>query len=195
MNPPAPYDTEWPPYTCIRTDGPPAPGQVEKGLKGRFFGDENQVTCPGPNGPGFVQGRNYWDDSNNASGGAYAFADLGVHPNNLMPPTEDKRLMTLFLTAYDSFTSTGGDVFPIVGFANFYVTGFGKATGGTLNIDDPCPGSAPPSDLQIAPASRALEFIWGHFVNAVTPGPFTTGGNGVLCKPEQLQPCVAVLVE
>jgi len=30
---------------------------------------------------------------------------------------------------------------------------------------------------------------------APTPEPFTTGGNGILCRPEQFQPCVAVLVE
>ena len=31
MSPPAPYDVEWPPYTCVRSDGPPAPGQVNQG--------------------------------------------------------------------------------------------------------------------------------------------------------------------
>jgi hypothetical protein len=162
-------------------------------LKQRIFNDQNATMCPADSATSFVAGRNYWDDDNNDSGGLFAFADLGVHPNNLRPPTEDKRLVTLFLTAYDSFSGTGGDVFPIVGFANFYITGFGKQQGQSLQVQDPCPGNTEPADLVVLPGG---DYIWGHFVNAVTPGPFTTGGNGVLCQPlVSFQPCVAVLVE
>jgi hypothetical protein len=197
MNPPAPYNVEWPPYTCLRTDGPPAPGQVNQGLDERLFPGQNgnNVNCP-QDSSGFVPGRNYWDDSNNASGGAFAFADLGVHPNHLKSQIDDRRLVTLFLTTYDSFTGNGGATYPIVGFANFYITGWGKATGKNgLQIQDPCPGNDPPPDLVINSGLSGAEFVWGHFVNAVAPEPFTTGGNGILCRPEQFQPCVAVLVE
>jgi hypothetical protein len=60
-------------------------------------------------------------------------------------------------------------------------------------IQDPCPGNDAPSDLLILPGG---DYIWGHFVNAVIPAPFTTGGNNVLCQPlVSFLPCVAVLVE
>ncbi len=43
---------------------------------------------------------------------------------------DDPRLVTLFFTTYDSFTSTGNEIFPIVGFGNFYVTGYGETLNG-----------------------------------------------------------------
>ena len=80
LNPPAPYDAEWQPYTCLRSDVPPGPGQVRDGLNERLFpGQNGRIQCP-RDSAGFVPGRNYWDDDNNPlSGGTYAFADLLNH--------------------------------------------------------------------------------------------------------------------
>ena len=113
--------------------------------------------------------------------------------------------MTLFFTTYDSFTSTGNEVYPIVGFGNFYVTGYGETINGSWKggaPEDPCDdgnglalgaGNDPPPDIDM---SRNTRWVWGHFVKDVTPAPFTTGGTGALCNPEaSFQPCVAVLVE
>ena len=89
MNPPAPYNVEWPPYTCVRSDGPPAPGQVNQGLHRALVPGRQRQQRALPSGQqhDFVGGRNYWDDSNNASGESTRFADLPpsltAHPNNL----------------------------------------------------------------------------------------------------------------
>jgi hypothetical protein len=195
MSPPAPYDTEWPPYTCMRADGPPSPGQVEKGLKGRFFGSETATTCPTDSPTSFVKGRNYWDDDNNASGGLYAFADQGVHPNHLR--SDDPRLVTLFMSTYDSFTNNGGgEVYPIVSFGSFYITGFGAA-GGTngLTIDDPCPGSTAPPDLVVVSGGSGAEYLWGHFINYVVPAATSTASEKLCAPGTTFMPCVPVLVE
>ena len=111
-----------------------------------------------------------------------------------------------FFTTYESFTNTGNEVYPIVGFGNFYVTGYGEVVNGKWKggaPEDPCAdgngsgvvgaGNVPPSDIDL---SKNTLWVWGHFVNEVTPAPFTTGGSGALCNPEaSFQPCVAVLVE
>ena len=152
------------------------------------------MPCPQEqNSTDFVGGRNYWDDSNNLSGGTYAFADLGVHPNNLKSQTEDRRLVTLFLTTYDSFTGQRRRYIPDRRIRELLHHGMGQGDRGKngLQIQDPCPGNDQPPDLVINSGLSGAEFVWGHFVNVVTPDPFTTGGNGVLCKPEQFQPCVA----
>jgi hypothetical protein len=119
--------------------------------------------------------------------------------------SDDPRLVTLFFTTYESFTDTGNEVYPIVGFGNFYVTGYGEVVSGKWKggaPEDPCSdgngmapgaGNDPPSDIDM---SKNTRWVWGHFVKDVTPAPFTTGGSGVLCNPEaSFQPCVAVLVE
>ena len=94
--------------------------------------------------------------------------------------SDDPRLVTLFFTTYDSFTSTGNEVYPIVGFGNFYVTGYGETINGAWkggSPDDPCTtgndsdptngtGNEPPSDLDM---SRNTRWVWGHFVKDVTP--------------------------
>ena len=96
------------------------------------------------------------------------------------------------MTAYDSFGGSGNETFPIITFGTFYVTGWGQGNVKQANnIDDPCPGNAAPADL-VTESGGA--YVWGHFVNNVTPSP-NTGGNGKLCDPTvSFQPCVPVLV-
>ncbi len=191
MNPPAPYDVEWQPYTCVRSDGPPAPGQVKQGLTSAFSRASTATTCTCPqeqDNTDFVGGRNYWDDSNNLSGGTYAFADQGVHPNNLKSQTEDQRLVTLFLTTYDSFTRERRRYIPdrrIRELLHHGLRARPRAESGSRSRTLAQETIAPP-DLVINSGLSGAEFVWGHFVNVVTPDPFTTGGNGVLCQPEQL---------
>jgi hypothetical protein len=196
----------WPAYSCLRTDLPPAPGQVDKGVRGRFFTPDSEAvlkqfltgeqatTCPADSATEFRKGRNYWSDSNNASGGTYAFANAGVHGNNLR--ADDPRKVTLFMTAYNSFSGTGqGEVYPIVSFGTFYITGWGTVNGHTLNVDDPCPGSAPPPDMVTVSGGSGAEYIWGHFITYVDP-PANTTASEKLCAPgASFMPCVPVLVE
>jgi hypothetical protein len=212
VNPPV---VGWPPYRCVLTQTGNS-SQVIQGFNERIFGVSNNPKCPADDAatPRYIGGRNYWHRLNNAYDAetfAWDGTGSGVPPdldgtakgNTLR--SDDPRLVTLFFTTYDSFTSTGNEVFPIVGFGNFYVTGYGETINGAWKggePEDPCgqgsglalgAGNAPPADLDM---SRNTRWVWGHFVKDVTPAPFTTGGSGVLCNPEaSFQPCVAVLVE
>jgi hypothetical protein len=200
----APFDN-WPPFRCVLTQTGNSI-QVMQGFNERIFGETSNPTCPADDMQ-YVKGRNYWHRHNNDyDDETYAWdADTPTDEaddwgNELRD--DDPRLVTLFFTTYDSFSDTGNEVYPIVGFGNFYVTGYGTTQNGNLLMEDPCDegngleigaGSAPPPDID---RSRNTRWVWGHFVKNVTPAPFTTGGSGVICNPEaSFQPCVAVLVE
>ena len=208
---PAPY-SNWPPFRCVLVQ-PGNAGQVIDGFNERIFNDTSNPDCPAEDlsNPGYVKGRNYWHRMNNAyDTETYAWdgtgpqdPPLGAKGNTLR--SDDPRLVTLFFTSYDSFTETGSDVYPIVGFGNFYVTGYGEVISGDWKHgepEDPCDdgnglalgaGNDPPPDIDM---SRNTRWVWGHFVNDVIPAPFSTGGSGALCNPAaSFQPCVAVLVE
>jgi hypothetical protein len=198
-----------------------AGNQLIEGFNERFFGDKTNPVCPNedtswpvttpPTPAPWTRGLNYWHNENNAID-EYTFADdlndfdpLNNLKNRLR--SDDPRLVTLFVTPYDSFSLSGNATYPIVGFGAFYITGYGRISGGQLQGgpggDDPCnggngsgavgAGNLPPADLDY---SSNTTYIWGHYVKAVVPNPFSTGGSGVICKPAtSFQPCVPVLVE
>jgi hypothetical protein len=207
VNPPM---AGWPPYTCVLTQTGNS-GQVVQGFNERLFGKSNNPTCPSDDMTTRVPGRNYWHRENNDNDESTFAWDADTPTvesddwgNELA--SNDPRLVTLFFTTYESFTNTGNEVYPIVGFGNFYVTGYGEVVSGNWKggkPEDPCSdgnssgvvgaGNTPPADIDM---SKNTRWVWGHFVKDVTPAPFTTGGSGVLCNPEaSFQPCVAVLVE
>jgi hypothetical protein len=217
----------WPPTRCVITQTG-ASNQVLPGLNLRLFGVPNNPVCPSDANE-FVEGRNYWhrdnnqwdNDPNDPSIGAN-FAWDGDTPGDTPPATDDDvgnklklndpRLVTFFFTPYDSFSSTGNEVFPIVGFGAFYITGYGRTTagGGAWQggaPEDPCTGgnsgnpfdglpfgvgNEPPPDLNLG---RNQTWVWGHFINAVFLTTNATS-SGRPCNPgATFQPCVAVLVE
>ena len=207
---PPPFD-DWPPHKCVITQTGTG-NQVMFGFNQRFFGSNNAPSnCPIENSD-FVPGRNYWHDANNAND-LYTFAqDNPAPPRRNRIRDDDPRLVTLFFTPYESFTSTGNQPFPIVGFGNFYITGYGRTTaaGGSWQgggPEDPCDGgnvgnpldglpfgvgNEPPPDLDLGSNET---WVWGHFVSNVVPGPRGTP-SGVLCNPEaSFQPCIPSLVE
>ncbi|MEX0850674.1 MAG: hypothetical protein WD015_04140, partial [Gaiellaceae bacterium] len=221
----APFD-KWPPFRCVLTQTTEAANQIVQGFNERIFGKSNNPKCPTEDMTGYpppagssapwTKGRNYWHRENNMIDD-YTYAWDGDTPGTTLVEKaddwgnelrdEDPRLVTLFFTTYDSFTGPGNDVYPIVGFGNFYVTGYGRTGPGGWQggaPDDPCDdgvdsleyeytGNEPPPDLDYA---KHTTWVWGHFVKDVVPNPFSTGGSGVLCNPEaSFQPCVAVLVE
>ncbi|MGH7541376.1 MAG: pilus assembly protein TadG-related protein [Gemmatimonadota bacterium] len=213
--PKAPPFENWPPFRCVRTQtGNPSTGQIMHGFNERIFKATNPSGCPTDEPTRPVTGRNYWHRLNNDyDADTFAWDGTGSGPPNDPSGTskgntirsDDPRLITLFFTTYDSFTSTGNEIYPIVGFGTFYVTGYGETIHGGWKggaPEDPCDkgsglavgaGNAPPPDLDM---SRNTGWVWGHFIKDVTPAPFTTGGSGELCNPEaSFQPCVAVLVE
>ncbi len=206
---PEPFDN-WPSFRCVLTQTTANPQQIIQGFNLRLFGVSNNPNCPG-DADEYVKGRNYWHRDNNVyDEETFAWDGTGIpsgQPKGNTISDVDPRLVTLFFTTYDSFTSPGNDVFAVVGFGNFYVTGYGTTQNGGWQgggPDDPCDfgndgdlyngnGNEPPPDLDY---SRNTTWVWGHFLKDVTPSPFTTGGSGVLCNPEaSFQPCVAVLVE
>jgi hypothetical protein len=210
--PKAPPFESWPPFRCVLTQTTAAANQVVQGFNERLFGVSNNAQCPPDDMTKPVHGRNYWHRDNNDYDDE-TFAWDGDTPN--YEPDDwgnelgdaDPRLVTLFFTTYDSFTGPGNEVYPIVGFGNFYITGYGRTSNGGWQggaPDDPCDdandgdllngnGNEPPPDIDY---SRNTTWAWGHFVKDVTPSPFTTGGSGILCNPEaSFQPCVAILVE
>ena len=223
---PAPWDASngWPPPQCVVTQTG-AGNQVMEGLNQRLFGVNNNPTCPQDNAA-FKHGRNYWHDANNnfqdpvtGTYDTYTFAQdnpapprtnrllIGNDPND---PRVDPRYVTLFFTTYDSFSSSGNEDFPIVGFGGFYITGYGRTSGGGGNWqggapEDPCDdgnvgaldgipfgvGNEPPPDLNLG---QNQTWVWGHFLTPVFP---TTGGtpSGKECNPALGKPCLVVLVE
>ncbi len=225
---PAPWDSTngWPPAggtRCVITQTGSG-NAIMQGFNQRLFGVNNSPVCPADDAP-YKKGRNYWHDANNNfpydPDGAgplppefdyFTFAQDSRNHGNLLKVGEDPRLITLFFTPYDSFSSMGNEPFPIVGFGAFYVTGYGRTTGGGGSWqggqpEDPCTdgnvpspfnglpfgvGNEPPPDLNLG-ANQT--WVWGHFVNPVLLTGTSTP-SGTLCNPgASFTPCVAVLVE
>ena len=107
------------------------------------------------------------------------------------------------MTAYNSFTGSGNEVFPVVNFGDFYVTGWGTGRpGGGLTIEDPCnggnsdpspgAGNKPPPDIVTASGGA---YVWGHFINNIEPSGSVTPSKELCAPTTSFMPCVAVLVE
>jgi hypothetical protein len=207
---PPPFEN-WPPFRCVLTQTGNS-GQVIQGFNERIFGQSNNPKCQ-VDASEYVRGRNYWHRLNNDydaetfawDGTGTGPGDSDGNPKGNTLRSDDPRLVTLFFTGYDSFTDTGNEVYPIVGFGKFYVTGYGETINGGWKggkPEDPCnegnglapaAGNTPPPDIDM---SRNTRWVWGHFVKDVVPSGQTTGGSGELCDPtSSFDPCVAILVE
>ena len=195
-NPGPPWnDGRWPPLRCVKTRPTGSMNQLERGLDNRLFGSNN-APCPQDSATGPVRGRNYWDNDNNLYDGATYTNDVPPSPNNISNDWDDPRLVTIFLVPTEAFAGSGQNTYPITGFIDVYITGYGRIQGnGTLNVDDPCPGSAPPTDLDLSGGSASGYAVWGHIINYVHRGGGATPSDRP-CNPGQsLMPCVAALVE
>ena len=211
--------SDWPPVECVVRRATGSMNQLLTGLEGRILGGTN--VCPSDvpeTDPLFRWGRNYWHRNNNMYD-AWNFANPDGLPgpdpaqpgSNLNPA--DPRLVTLFLTPYDSFdpVSIGTDkIYPIVYLGQFYITGWGRMNGGgNLNVDDPCSGgnvlpnqnglpagqgNEPPPDLMDCGGNCSGVAVWGHFVKGVLLGGGGTP-SGNICSSQNLQVCIPVLVE
>jgi hypothetical protein len=197
-NPGTPWnDGRWPPLRCIKTRPTGSMNQLEHGLKERFFGNPNANSCPQSpaDSTGFVKGRNYWDYGNNsvALGGGvngYGFKE-GAHDTHFNQ--NDPRIVTIFIAPTEAFAGNGQNTYPIAGFVEVYVTGFGRINGNGINVDDPCFDSSPPTDLDSGGNTSGYA-MWGHFIKYKVPGASATP-SGQICNVSSLQPCVATLVE
>ncbi len=154
-----------------------------------------------PAGPltGYVKGRNYWDkDTNNATsngwGDPFGYKERAHVRFHALQP-DDPRIVTIFFAPTEAFAGSGQNTYPIVGFVQVYVTGFGRMNGnGTPISTIPARATAAPADLDLQGHSSGYA-VWGHLINYVVPSPSATP-SGVLCNPgASVQPCVATLVE
>lgn len=118
------------------------------------------------------------------------FGQNGCVSPNFWPsydPLTDPRIITIFVTPIGSFSGSGNDIFPVLGLADFYVTGFG----GTGPTPDNCVGNEAPG---AAPSDTApTGWIVGHFIKYTVQN--SGGGTGQQCNLTALDPCVAVLVD
>lgn len=159
-----------PTLTCPDTASdcvPPATGnkqnQVAKGLNTRILGSATATVCTSPN---------HW--------GSFTFTN-GV-PN--IPPN-DPRLVSVFVTPYGSFSSSGSSTsYPIAGFAHFYVTGWQDNGNG---FNNPCENPGQGDD----PAAGGT--IVGHFVQYIDALGQETGSG--TCTPSSIDGCVAILTK
>ena len=59
----------------------------------------------------------------------------------------------------------------------------------------PYAGNDPPPDLNTLGGAADGVVVWGHFIKGVAQAGGTLGGNGERCRENELDTCVAVLVE
>lgn len=113
----------------------------------------------------------------------------------LQAGVEPPRVVFLFIVPYGAYKNTGPqEGMPVKNFAAFYVTGWHGTAGNSGT--NPCEGVDPPPDAigdagpdETMPAGS----IAGYFVDYVTPSA-PGDPNAPACKPNQLRPCVPVLV-
>jgi hypothetical protein len=137
------------PQDCIETDNGLKTGQLRQGMTQR-------ITSP-------------------SNGTKYYCANSWINNNgNGVPiiPSDDSRIVTVFVTSYGSFGGSGSTWYPIQTFATFYVTGWDG---------DPCKTDSPAEKDQIV----------GHFIKYTTLD--SSGGGTTTCEPNVFGQCVAVL--
>ena len=99
-----------------------------------------------------------------------------THNTQLSRPG-DPRIVTIFLTTTESFTGSGQNTFPIIGFVEFYVTGYGRHPGER----QPQRRRSVPREARRRPISTsragtpAATRVWGHFVKHAVPAPAQRG--------------------
>ena len=109
--------------------------------------------------------------------------DLNNYPN-YKPGDTDQRAVTLIITDWNAFSTSGSTTVPVVTFATFYVTGWDGAPSSCNGVNQP----APPGDTKKAD-------IWGHYIADVNIGAIPSGT--VCVGPGQqpgVVPCAIALV-
>lgn len=123
----------------------------------------------------------------NARFGCTNINSTPTYPNNWpnFSKPGDTRAVTLLLTSYNAYgnggKTNGKQMYPVVGFGDFYVSGF---SGSKCHGDDP----APP---QVANDNANAGDIWGYFIKYDSGAGIPSGRK---CVPNALGACVAVLV-
>lgn len=133
------------PWSCVALSTGAQVGQVTQGMNLRIVGSANGA-CTSPN---------HWS----------SFPNI---------PAGDRRVVGVILTPFGAFSGSGGGTVPVIGFANFYVTGW---DGGA------CQGSGDD------PAGQGA--IVGHYIKNIDT--LNSGGGAGFCDFNAVGTCVAVL--
>lgn len=140
------------PPDCAPTRNGASVGQLTQGMNYRFTVNNDSTTC----------------DPNN-------------YPN-YQPGELDPRAVTLIITDWNAFDSSGKTLIPVVTFATFYVTGWSGApnscTSGAGHPNEPSPP---------LPQQGGNAFVWGHYIADVNLGAIP---NGTACLGPGQQPGV-----
>jgi hypothetical protein len=97
----------------------------------------------------------------------------------------DPRAVTLVITTYNAFAANGKQPYPVVGFGDFYISGFSgsKCPQSGIGADDPPPPGAS--------AQKNSSDIWGYFIKYDRQGG--KPGQKDCFRDTSLGTCVAVL--
>jgi hypothetical protein len=160
--------------------------EVKLGCAPRYVTDDDATTCPTPSN--LWKSPQPWFCAATQGGASPGQVDHGLNDriqlgrttcadDNAWPtyPLDDRRIVSLFLTPFGSFSGSGNTTVPVTGFATFYITGYGG---------DPCPHATPTDSGDIV----------GHFINSVVSDPGATP-SPKFCDINSLVPCIPVLVK
>ncbi|UTI65898.1 pilus assembly protein TadG-related protein [Paraconexibacter antarcticus] len=180
VNDGSPCSTVTTPYpSCVGTEQGNFSNKPAKAFNERFL-------CNPPGNPGNCKAGNL---AGGFDGKPTTCPPAGSFGHNNWPnyPTNDPRLIGVYVTPFGTFQGNGQDLFPIVKFAQFYVTGYASNGSG---FDNPCIGQGD----EFAPGTESdIGVVSGHFVK-----PLAGGGEGATntdCDTNDVGGCVAVLVK
>lgn len=153
-----------PPWNCVAVTTGGTPNEVAQGLNQRILGDPSPSSCTHPN---------WWNPAHDASWSATSL-DPG-----------DPRIVTVMLSPFGSFQTSGNQTYPVTRFATFYITGWAGSGGGFAN---PCQSyAAQPDDT--APAGAVV----GHFMTYAESSSSAQGTDP--CDQTGIDVCVAELTQ
>jgi hypothetical protein len=166
------------PWLCVIKAPGFSPGVIGDGIASSIGNCSNinnnacsRYTCTNPN---------YYDTAN-----PNRWALQGGEPS--------PRVVFLFIVPYGAYKNTGSqEGMPILDFAAFYVTGWHGNSGAAGQ--NPCEGNDPdgPNGPAVPDETANSGEITGYFVNWTFPN--APGNPHAVCIPNQLRPCVPVLV-
>jgi hypothetical protein len=151
-------DTAAMPWPCVGSEQGNRTPKVPDGLTARILCPGSELSCLGGGPTPACTARNRWP--------------------SFTP--DDPRILPMFLVPIGSSAQSGSSVYPVLGFAAFYVTGW---TG------SPCTGA----DNEI-PARYAKDkaSVFGHWIKYIAPN---VGDEDVPCDLASVSICTAVLVK
>ncbi len=159
------------PWNCVAIQTGTNANAPARGFNRRMYGDPS----PGPQCP--LIGSNRYDQFPAPDGDGVA--DY---------PTDDKRIVPVFLVPFGTFDGSGNAVVPVIGFADFYVTGW---TSQGMGFQNPCKDEGDEFEFGTQDDQGAVS---GHFIVRVESSETGTPGD-TNCDTTIIGGCVAVMTK